>query len=357
MSTPSILDNRSAMAKLDKSNALGSVEALADQVRQAWQAVQTTNFIPTTEIRNVVIAGMGGSALGADVAKHLFKDRLLVPLEIVNGYHLPAYTDENTLVVLSSYSGGTEETLSCAAEVKIKQAQAMFISAGGKLAELAQAQNWPGYIIKPEFNPSGQPRMAIGYAIIGLVGLLAKAGVFSLTQAEVDEVLTTIMAQEEQLKPEIPQTENLAKLIAFECVERRPIFIVSDFLTGAAHVATNQFNENAKIFADYKVVPEINHHLMEGLKFPKSNALSHFYIFITSDLYEPRIQKRLTLTQEVVGQNEIETFEVRLKSETKLTQAFELITVMAYANFYLSMLEGIDPSPIPFVDWFKNQLK
>lgn len=352
-----ILDSRSEIAKLDHSNALGSVEALAKQVDHAWESLKTITFTATAPVKNVVVAAMGGSALGADVAKHLFKDRITVPFEVVNSYHLPGYVNENTLVVLASYSGTTEETLSCVKEAIERKAQCMFICAGGKLKEQGEANHWAGYVIDPKFNPSNQPRMAIGYAIIGLLGLLSKAGVFELTEAEVGEVIATIVRQSEALSVEVKTADNQAKLLAFECVERRPILVVSDFLTGAGHVSTNQFNENAKIFADYKVIPEINHHLMEGLKFPKSNAGSHFFIFFTSELYDDRIQKRMTLTQEVIGQNDIETFEVRLKSETKLTQAFELITLMAYTNFYLTMLEGIDPSPIPFVDWFKDQLK
>lgn len=356
MPTP-ILEDRAAIAALDKSNALGSIEALAKQAHHAWESVAAISFTPKTPIKNVVVAAMGGSALGADVAKHLFKDRIRVPFEVVNGYHLPAYADESTLVVLASYSGTTEETLSCAQEAIARNTQTLFICAGGELQKIGLANNWSGYIIDPQFNPSNQPRMAIGYAVIGLLGLLSKASVFTLSEAEVGEVIATIVEQGKQLSVEVPSADNQAKLLAFECLERRPVFVVSDFLTGAAHVATNQFNENAKVFADYKVVPEINHHLMEGLQFPKSNALSHFFVFFTSDLYEPRIQKRMTLTQEVVTQNEIETFEIRLKSPTKLTQAFELITLMAYTNFYLTMLEGVDPSPIPFVDWFKAQLK
>jgi glucose/mannose-6-phosphate isomerase len=356
-SSKSILDSREEIAKLDLSNALGSIEALADQVKEAWTGTQSISFHPTQEIRNVVVAGMGGSALGADVAKHLFKDKITVPFETVNSYHLPKYVNEHTLVIVSTYSGSTEEVLSAGKEAAAANAQIMYICAGGELAEWGKAANYPGYIINPKSNPSNQPRMAIGYSIIGLVGLLSKAGIVSLTQEEINDVITTILRVSDDMKVSVSQDNNLAKLLAFHCIERRPVFVASDFLSGAIHVSTNQFNENAKIFADYKLVPEINHHLMEGLQFPKSNALNHLFVFVTSALYEPRIQKRMQLTQEVVTKNEIETFAIPLTAETKLTQAFELITVMAYANFYLSMLEGIDPSPIPFVDWFKAQLK
>lgn len=352
----SFIDDRAAVAQLDKSNMLGSIEALADQVRQAWNDVSKLKFQPTAEIHHVVVAGMGGSALGADVAKHVFKDVLTAPLDVVNSYHLPAYTNEHTLVILSSYSGSTEEVLSCAQEAKAKKAQIMAIAAGSKLVELAKAEQYPIYVINPEFNPSNQPRMAIGYAITGLLGMLTKAGVCTLTQAQIDEVITTIIHTNEACNISVPQDQNQAKLLAFTALDRRPILVASDFLTGAVHTAANQFNENAKAFADYKVVPELNHHLMEGLRFPSSNSTTHLFVLIQSPLYDKAIQKRLKLTQQVIEQNHIETIEISLTAESKLTQVFELITILAYATFYLSMLENIDPSPIPFVDWFKDEL-
>ncbi|MFH2118252.1 MAG: bifunctional phosphoglucose/phosphomannose isomerase [Candidatus Paceibacterota bacterium] len=352
----SILDSREEIAKLDKSNMLGSIEALADQVRHAWETIQLIKFPSSGNIYNVVVAGMGGSALGADVFKHLYADQLPEPFEIYNGYNLPAYVDNETLVILSSYSGGTEETLSCAAQAKEMGAQVAVITAGGKLAEIAEQENYPTFLIDPVHNPSNQPRMAIGYAITGLIGLLVKAGLLELTDTEIEEVITTIIRTAEKLGPETAQDDNQAKILAFTSLERRPILVASEFLVGAAHAATNQFNENAKIFADFKVVPELNHHLMEGLRFPGSNALSHVFLFFNSSLYLARNQKRMKLTQEIVEQNHIDTLAVDLQASTKLTQVFELITLMAYANFYVAILEGIDPSPIPFVDQFKEEL-
>jgi glucose/mannose-6-phosphate isomerase len=352
-----ILDNHQEMNKLDKSNALGSVEALADQVRHAWEAIQKIEFKAEKEIKNVVVAGMGGSGLGADVIKHLYKEHLQIPFEVVNSYTLPNYINENTLVVLSSYSGNTEEIIECSTQAKIANAQIIAIASGGKLAAIAQENGYPIYLIKPEYNPSGQPRMAIGYSIIGQLGLMAKAGIISLDQDEINEIITAIIRQNEKCKIETPADLNPAKILAFKCFDRRPILVASEFLSGAVHVSTNQFNENAKCFADYKIIPEINHHLMEGLRFPASNVDSHLYIFFNSNLYKKRNQQRFDLTAQVVEKNDIETISIDLQAESKITQIFELITLMAYTNFYLSMLEKIDPSPIPHVDWLKEQLK
>ncbi|NCN45012.1 MAG: hypothetical protein COU63_00340 [Candidatus Pacebacteria bacterium CG10_big_fil_rev_8_21_14_0_10_36_11] len=352
-----ILNSRDSIAKLDLSNMMGSIDALADQVKHAWDDTQKIIFAKKEKIEQVVVVGMGGSGLGADVFKHLFADQLMVPFEIYNDYFLPAYVNEKTLVILSSYSGTTEEVLNCIEQVKERKTQVAIIAAGGDLVELAKKENYPAYVINPVHNPSNQPRMALGYALVGLFGLMNAAGVTNILQEEIDEVITTIISTSEKLRVEVPQEENQAKLLAFSSVERRPVFVASQFLKGAAHVAANQWNENAKIFADFKAIPEMNHHLLEGLKFPKSNALNHFFLFFNSNLYDERNQKRMKITQTIVEHNEIESMAIHLTAETKLTQVFELITLMSYSGFYLSILEGIDPSPIPYVDMFKEELK
>ena len=334
-----------------------SIEELGNQVKHAWEDLKSVSFTPTAEIKNVVIAGMGGSGLGADVIKHLFKDKLDVPFDYVHDYTLPGYVNENTLVVLASYSGTTEEILSCSKYAQEKQTQVMVIAAGGDLETLAQENGYTFYKIDPKFNPSNQPRMAIGYAVFGTIGLLSKAGIISVTDQEIEAVVATIERQIADCKVEITGEENPAKALAYMMIDRRPVFVASDFLEGAVHVSTNQHNENAKAFVDYKIVPEMDHHLLEGLKYPKSNATNHIFIFIQSLLYHPKNVIRIQLTQKIVDSNDIDTLTLPLKAQTKIEQVFELLTVLAFAGFYLAMLEGINPSPIPFVESFKVDLK
>lgn len=356
MST-SILDSRSEIAKLDTQNMLGSIEELAKQVRHAYEDTKKLNFTAKEEIRNVVLAGMGGSGLGADVIKNLYKDKLTVPFDFVHDYTLPNYVDENTLVILASYSGTTEEILACAQMAEERDAQIMVIAAGGNLAQMAEEKGYTIYKIDPKFNPSNQPRMAIGYAVFGTIGLLAKTGLVKLTDAEIEAVVKTIEKKVAECTVEVTGEENPAKALAYLMIDRRPVFVVSDFLEGAAHVSTNQHNENGKIFVDYKIVPEIDHHLLEGLRFPLSNSTNHIFIFIQSMLYNPNNIIRMNLTQKIVDDNNIDTTAVQLQAGTKLEQAFEMITMFSFAGFYLAMLEGIDPSPIPFVEDFKQELK
>lgn len=351
-----VLDSREAISKLDNSNMLGSVEALYKQLTHAWEDTQALTFTPTTEIREVVLAGMGGSALGADVIKTLYKHELKVPFDVTREYTLPGYVSEDTLVILASYSGTTEEIVSCAQDAINRKAQVMVIAAGGTLIDMAKDHGWTYYQINPTHNPSNQPRMAIGYAVFGTICLLSKAGLLTLTKEEVDAVSAVIKKTVEASTVEVSQDIAPAKLLAYTMYEKRPIYVVAEFLEGAGHVICNQTNENAKAYADFKVIPELNHHLMEGLRFPASNVETHLFVFINSPLYNARNEARMKLTQKIVEDNHIETMMLELHSETKLEQVFETIALVGFAGFYLSMLEGIDPSPIPFVDKFKDEL-
>lgn len=355
-STP-ILDSREQIAELDKENMLGSIEELGKQIEHAWEDTRGLEMHATSEIKNVVIAGMGGSGLGADVIKTLFKEELIVPLDFVHDYTLPNYVNEHTLVILASYSGTTEEILACADDAHKRNAQIAVIAAGGTLETLAKKHQHPAYIINAKYNPSNQPRMAIGYAVFGTIALLEKAGLISLGDEQVTAVTETISQQIKACTVEVSQAENPAKALAYTMIDRRPVIVVSEFLEGAAHVAANQHNENGKVYVDYKVVPEINHHLMEGLQYPKSVSSTHVFLFVQSQLYRVENSIRIQLTEKVVEQNGIDTLTIPMRSNSKIEQVFEMITLFAFAGFYLAMLEGIDPSPIPFVDSFKDELK
>lgn len=351
------LDDRQHILSIDQSNVVGSVEALADQVEHAWEATRSLSFTPSDVIWNVVVSGMGGSGLGADVIKTLFKSQIEIPFDFVHEYTLPNYVGPHTLVVLASYSGSTEETLACAQDAIKRQAQVMVIAAGGKLAELAQEHGWTHYLIEPKHNPSNQPRMAIGYAVFGTLALLAQAGVIKIDHAMVTAAATAIRSRLAANNPDIPAANNPAKQLAGQLLGRRPILVGCEFMEGSLHASTNQINENAKAFADYKVVPEINHHLMEGLKFPETNKDNHLFVFVNSKLYQARNQTRMSLTEQVVQQNGLATAQVELEANLPLAQVFESLAFFGLVGVYLSVLTNTNPAPIPFVDWFKSQLK
>lgn len=357
MSDQTILENREAMRKLDQSNLLGGVETLADQIINAWSQTQALSLTLPTDIQNVVVAGMGGSGLGTHLVTTLFRDRISVPILQVQDYTLPGWADEHTLVLATSFSGGTEEIVSCVEHALDKKAQVAIVTGGGKLLEIAQEHNLPLYQMNPTKNPSSETRIALGYSIFGLIGFMVKLGLLDVSKTEIDELVASVIQQSEACSPESPQTENPAKTLAFELLDRRPILVGADHLVGALHTATNQLNENAKVLAEYREVPEMNHHLMEGFSFPKSIHTSNMLVIFRSKLYHPQNQKRIEITAETAENNELDTLIIDVTNSTHLTQVGEVMTLLNYASFYLCMLEGINPGPIPNVEWFKSELK
>lgn len=354
----SFLDSREAMAELDISNSLGSIEQLGQQVQHIWQEVGKLEFDPSyAQVTSVVVAGMGGSALGTHVIQTLFREQLKVPVIIAPEYTVPNFVDEHTLVIASSYSGSTEETLAAAQDAITKGAKITGITTGGALAELLAAHNVPRLVYEPTHNPCNSPRMALGYSIFGQIGLLSKIGLLSLSQADIESVLHTIAAAQVQYSADAPQESNPAKHLAFQLVGKIPVLIVSEHLEGVAHVFANQLNENSKTYSEYRVVPELNHHLLEGLQFPSTNDETFFMVTAHSNLYQEKNQIRMRLTQEVLEQQHVDYQPIEMSAGSKLDQAFEYLVFGSYVNYYLAMLNNVNPEPIPIVDWFKQQLK
>lgn len=352
----SILDSRDEIKKLDLENVLGSIEMLPEQIQDAWNATKNI-VVPDTykHITSIVVSGMGGSELGSRIIHTLYQNDLKVPFEIVNGYHLPGYVDEHTLVLLSSYSGTTEETLSCAAEALEKHALVAVITSGGDLEKFAGEHNFPAYIIKPKYNPSNQPRMAIGYSVFGQLGLFNAVGVISVTDEQVQSVVTLLQKNAKGLCPESTE-QNAAKFLAYSSVDKMLTLVSSEHLEGAVRVFNNQLNENAKAMTSMLYIPDLNHHSMEGLGFPKHMQSEVLFLFFVSQLYTPKVMKRYPITSEVVEKQGIQYETVYALGKTKLEQVFEVVQLGGFVNFYLAMLYGINPAPIPWVNYFKEQL-
>lgn len=351
---PSIINSRDEIKKYDLHNVFGSVEAFPDQLSDAWTKAATIK-IPDSykNIQNIVISGMGGSALGGHVIKHLFKEELSIPLEIHSTYQLPSYVGKNSLVILSSYSGTTEETLAAGEQALSKGAKILAISTGAKLIEFAKAHQIPYYQIDPIYNPSQQPRMAVGYSIIGQLVMLNKLGLLKIAATTIQNIVKSLKNQGKTLSPEV--LNNPAKYLAFAAFDKTIILSASEHLVGAAHVVNNQLNENSKTMTAEWHIPELNHHYMEALSFPTSHE-NYFFLFFNSPLYYERNSKRIHLTKQLADSKGFASEVIQATAATKLEQVFEIIALGGYFNFYLAMLHKIDPAPIPSVDWFKAEM-
>ena len=352
-----ILDSLEEIKKIDLENVLGSVEALSEQCLHAWEEAEKVE-IPDSykDVDSLVMCGMGGSGLGARVIESVFGKSLKIPLVRVNDYKLPEFVDEKTLVFCSSYSGTTEETIANAKEAIVKKAKWMAIGTGSSLIDLAKKEGAPFYQIVAKYNPSNQPRMAIGYSVMGQIVMVSKCGLLSVRNEEVQSLVSGMGEIVKSSAPSVPRAENKTKKLALALKDKIICLISAEHLVGATHAFNNQLNENSKVFTGDYIIPELNHHLMEGLKHPTSNKETLSVIFIESANYSGRTKERLKITKDVVSKNGIKTHTLNIKGARPLTESFELIQTGAFVNFYLAILYGQNPAPIPWVDYFKEKL-
>lgn len=336
--------------ELDSRNMLGSIDLLAQQIRHAWDSTQTLTLPAAyAQCTNVVLFGMGGSALGMDIARALFADRATVPLLTVNDYHIPAYVNNTTLAVLSSYSGTTEETLAVADRLATLTPHIAVMTTGGQLRDRMVAQQWPGYVINPRYNPCDQPRMAVGYAVVGLMRLLSLAQMITVTDQDIDNSIHYLDGNRELLR-------DAAMALAEQLSGTMPVFVGSEFLLGNVHTSANQTNENGKNFSSWFALPELNHHLLEGLGYPAATTQLQF-VLIESHLYHERTVQRYQVTRQVLDKQHIPHQTFLPTAATPLLQVFEVLLWGSYVSFYLALQNGVDPAPIPWVNFFKDALK
>lgn len=351
-----ILDDAGAIKKLDSKNMLGSLEMVGKQVEQI--RAEFANFKLTEDYKqaeNVVILGMGGSTLGVHIIKCARKGEIAVPMEIVSDYDLPAFVNAKTLAIASSYSGNTEEVLSAAEKARGRGAKMAVIASGGKLADWAKEHNVPSVVFTPKNNPCEQPRIGLGYSIAGFLIILRSAGILKVTDDGLKQMSATLDKYAKDFRAEA--SGNPAKRMAGELGERSIWFAASEHLSGNAHTAANQINENAKRFAGYFLIPELNHHLLEGLAHPKSNPKNIAFVFFESGLYNARTQERYVLTKKILDKNKIGYLSYVCREKDALGQVREVLAFSGFLSFYLAILAGIDPTAIPAVDFLKAQMK
>lgn len=353
------LDDKNAILKTQGGDkVLRSVDSLPQQLQQAFEEGEKINFPKDYQkTQNILVCGMGGSRFTPLIIKELFKEEIKVPYEINDDYLLPKYINQNSLVILSSYSGTTEEVLVCAKKALKRKAKITGLATGGEVIEFLKANGFPYYQFSPRYNPSAQPRIGFGYMVGGHLGFLLKLGFLKIDKNLITTAINNLSDFTTLFKIDNPFSTNPAKQLAQKLYQRYPYYLVAEFLRGVGNAIANQTNETAKAIASFRIIPELNHHLMEGLKFPQPHKKIALFIFFFSKFYSSPIQKRFYITKEVVEQNRIETFWYELKGKNKIEQTFELMALGSYTTMYLAALYNQDPSVIPYVDYFKRRLK
>ena len=348
-----VLDDRAVLARYDAGDMLGVIGGLPAQLEIAWGL--TRSLEPpagTADVTAVAVLGMGGSAIGADLVRGVYADRLRVPLVNVRDYDLPAFAGARTLVVASSFSGSTEETLSAVGQALQRGCPLVAVTTGGLLQSVAERAGAP--LIS--FPGEGQPRASVGYGVVLLAGLLERAGLLDVDRAEVAAAAASARAMVERCAPEVETDANPAKRLAWSLVDRFPVVEGGGFLGVVARRWKTQLNENAKSSAAWEELPEATHNAIVGYAQPESLHERMFVVLLESPDEHPRISRRLSLSAELLAEQQIPYEVVAAGGSGRLAQALSTIVLGDFVSAYLGILYGLDPTPVEAITRLKRRL-
>ena len=345
-----MLDDQNVLKQRDPSGAL---TVAAHQYEQAAFTVDIQQpDHDEREITQVVVSGMGGSALAALLVKTWLKDELAVPLEIVRDYDLPQYIGPSTLVIASSYSGNTEETLSSLNQARAKYAEIAIIASGGRLIEQATTTG-AAYVQLPGHL---QPRMAVIYNLRALVALLVHFGLVAPQRFD-DIARTTDWLRDESHKwgSDVPTAQNPAKQLALQAVGKTPVFYGGGLTAPVAYKWKISWNENAKNVAVWNQYPEVSHN--EFIGWTSHPIEKPFAVFdLISPLEHPQIQRRFEITDRLLSGQRPKATPITLAGDTLIAQLLWGSILADFVSIYVAILNGVDPTPVPLIEKLKAEL-
>ncbi len=342
------------ISELDKHHIFDAIDAQPGQLRLNFADEMGQDITPdwAVGITSIVLAGMGGSALAADVIKNWLSARLSIPFEIVRGYSLPEYVGSATLVIASSSSGNTEETLSALEEAQKRNARIVIMTTGGKLLKIAEEKN----TMLLKLPTVSQPRFGVFAGLRALTCLFEDMGIIGEFDARRELILTAdwLDIEKSVLNLDNQGDDNPALAIAHRLIGKPTIIYAGQALRAAAYKWKIDINENAKQLAWYNVYPELNHNEFQGWQFPEKKSLQA--ISLESSLDYERIAKRQTLTKKLLKDFGYEPIQIAAQGQTHIKQILWTILYGDYVSAYLGILNGIDPTPVDMVEAFKKEL-
>lgn len=332
-----------------------SLSKLPDQMAAVFSDEKNLIIKPSVKnIDKIVVNGMGGSNLGAEIIKSVWQNKLKIPLLIEPGYDLSGHVNKRTLYILSSYSGTTEEVLVAYEKAKKRGAQLLALTGdkNSTLFKKAEKDNISRFCFSTKTNPSNQPRAGLGLSLASFLLILKKLGVIKLADKEIKDLIKQVKKSNKDLKNNNSLIKNLAKKLS----DKETILIGGPLFEGNLKTLRNQWCENAKNYASYLILSEMNHFAMEGLKYPSSNKKRLAALFFESNLNDKRINKRLDLTKEVIKKQNITVCSYSLVGSNALIQALVMLQLGGWLTYYLALENKVNPMEIPWVNWFKNKL-
>jgi len=348
-----LLDNFEKVKSVDKSGMLKFSIDAAKHYREAFKVAEKI-VVSYPKPANIVVAGLGGSAIGGDLLKDWSKNQLTVPIEVSREYSLPKYAGKKTLAVICSYSGDTEETLSSYLDALKRKCMIFCISSGGALIKYAKKHKVP-YLQVPGGMP---PRAALPYMLVPQLVLLQKVGLVKGVKEELDEATTLLEKIGQENGPLTPTMDNFAKTVATYVGDTAPVIYGFGFFRGVAQRFKQQFNENSKSAAKWEFFPELNHNEIVGWEGRGEQCKYFSVIFIRDIENEPtEISSRIDITEQIMEQKGLITFDLRVQGKSILARMLSTILVGDFASVYLAVLRGADPTPVKTINLLKGALQ
>ena len=351
------------MSELDAPDALdadslglirgvGDSVAAFDEARAAAEALEL--IYPPEEISDVALCGMGGSAIAADLVLGAYRERLRRPMAVVRDYFLPGWIGERTLVILSSYSGGTEETLTATSQALDRNALTVAVTSGGKLGNHYPTEE--GVPVVP-VAPGFQPRAALLRMLVPVVVLLGRLEVLPPMGDDLDEAREVVAASVAALGPDVPEAENPAKQLARALQGSVPLVWGAELTAPVAVRWKGQFNENAKIPAYASTLPELDHNEICGFAgMPPELSARAALIMLREPRQHRQVQRRFDLTRELVEPHVHQVVSITADGRGALARALDLVLLGDYVSLYLALLNGVNPGPVEMIERLKGRL-
>ncbi len=319
------------------------IAAFPKNIEEALLIAKNSTFqAPEKPIRNVVICGMGGSGIGGRLVSFWVQNEITVPVQCFHDYTAPAYINEHTLVIASSYSGNTEETLFFVEEARQKGAHIVGVCSGGELQEYCTSHHFDCVIV-PGGNP---PRAALAFSVIQVTNILTRTGLISET------TLTNIASAQKLIEQESVRIRNEALKLAEFLKGSVPVFYATALYEAVLVRARQQFNENAKTLCWTHVIPEMNHNELVG--WGGGDSRFSVVFFNTNDLL-PRNEKRVDITLEVVA-SKTKLLTIDVKGNNLAERSVYMIHLVDWASFYLSEINQTDAMEIKIIERLKSEL-
>ncbi len=314
------------------------------QLREAMDIGMAAKLKEYNErIDNILIAGMGGSGIGATIVKEILEHRLEIPIEVVKSYETPSWVGPHTLVIVSSYSGNTEETIAVMKESMKRNAEVAAITSGGYMDEIAY-ENGLNHIVIPGGNP---PRSMLAYSFTSLFYLLKHYGVVNL------DFETELRVAESLLDKEEANIRNAARKLAKFLHGKLPVIYGVPGKAGVAERFRQQLNENAKMLCWHHIIPEMNHNELVGWAGAPDNLA---VVFLRSKHENPRISRRIEINKEIIGRYTKNIQEVWSVGDYLLERILYLIHLTDWASYFLSEMNKVDVMEVKVIEFLKEEL-